>query len=488
MNSRIAIVILMLALGGLGRLQQPVQLRQASIAFTSVTVIDATGRPPQHDRTVVISDGKIRAIEAGTTAIPAHTRLIESRGKFIIPGPWDMHAHAFADASAHLLPLFYFQLSLANGVVGLRDMAGFADNIEADEQWRTALKAGSVIGPDLLMAGALVDGPNPTYPRSILVNSPAQARDVMDSLISRGVDFIKVYNMLPREEYLALAAEARRRGIPFAGHVPLAVPAGEAADAGQASFEHLWGLLLACSSREPELRAKMLAEANRPGTRPTQLRPHNLFARDLADSYDSQKAAILFAKLLQDHTWQVPTLSVLHMLAYIEEIRAEDDPRLRYFSRELREEWNPARDWRLKQRDAKEIANSHLLFEQDLKLVRAMHAAGVKMLAGTDSTEPYTYPGFTLHDELAWLVKAGLSPMEALQSATRNPAEFLGRLDRQGTVEAGKDADLILLTADPLADIRHTRDIDAVVLHGKYMGRPDLDRMLHDIAAAAGQN
>jgi hypothetical protein len=387
-----------------------------------------------------------------------------------------------------LLPLFYFDLAVANGVTGLRDMAGFADNIEADEQWRAALRTGAVLGPQLFMAGALVDGPNPTYPRSIVVGTPQQARDAVDSLQRRGVDFIKVYNMLPREEFFAIAEECKKDAIPFVGHVPLSVPASEASDAGQHSFEHLWGLLLGVSSREDELRAMMWAEANRPGTRPSQLRPHIAFAPELAESYDPQKAAVLFARLVKNHTWQVPTLSVLHMLSYIEEVSKHDDPRLRYFPRVLQDEWNPAKDWRTNQRDEKTIRNSHLLFEQDLKLVREMHAAGVRMLAGTDSTEPYTYPGFTLHDELAWLVTAGLTPMEALQSATRNAADFLGRSDRQGTVEVGKDADLVLLRANPLVDIQNTQKIEAVILHGKYLSRADLDRMLDTVARAAAAN
>jgi predicted amidohydrolase len=480
--------VLVSALATCGTAQRVEEPVRSQLAFTHVTVIDATGAPEQPDRTVVVSDGKIVSIGAAVSVhVPDDARVIDSRGLFMIPGLWDMHAHAFAEGSEHLLPLFYFYLSVANGVTGLRDMAGFADDIEADEQWRTALRTGAVIGPQLLMAGALVDGPHPTYPRSISVATPEEARDVVGSLKTRGIDFIKVYNMLPREEYFAIADESKKQRIPFAGHVPLAVRANEASEAGQASFEHLWGLLLQSSSREDELRPKMLAEANRPGTRPTQLRPHTVFARELADSYDQQKASALFAELIKNHTWQVPTLSVLHMLAYIEDVPKEDDPRLRYFPRALQQEWNPAHDWRTKGRDAKEIANSHILFEADLKLVRAMHAAGVGMLAGTDSTEPYTYPGFTLHDELAWLVAAGLTPMEAIQSATRNPAEFLGQINRQGTVEVGKDADLVLLSADPLADIHNTQKIVSVVLHGRYLSRADLDAMLQTVAKAAAQ-
>jgi hypothetical protein len=468
---------------------EPTPSGASSLALAHVTVIDATGAPAHADQTVVIAGGRIVAIGPRTSVtIPPDARIVDAHGLFVIPGLWDMHAHAFSEGSAHLLPLFYFDLAIANGVTGLRDMAGFADNIEADEQWRTALETGAIVGPQLIMAGALVDGPNPTYPRSVTVGTPQQARDAVDSLKQRGVDFIKVYNMLPREEFFAIAQESKKDAIPFVGHVPLAVRTSEASDAGQSSFEHLWGLLLESSSREDELRAKMLAEANRPGTRPSQLRPHTAFALELASSYDPEKASALFARLVKNHTWQVPTLSVLHMLAYVEDIRKQDDPRLRYFPRVLQEEWNPAHDWRMNQRDEKTVRNSHLLFEQDLRLVRAMHAAGVRMLAGTDSTEPYTYPGFTLHDELAWLVTAGLTPMEALQSATRNAAEFLGRSDHQGTVEVGKDADLVLLTADPLADIHNTQKIAAVILHGRYLSRADLDAMLETVARAAAQN
>jgi imidazolonepropionase-like amidohydrolase len=458
------------------------------LIVTHVTVIDATGAPAAPDRDLVIAGGKIVAVGSGAAKHRSGARVIDGQGLFVIPGLWDMHAHAFAEGSAHLLPLFYFDLALANGVTGLRDMAGFADNIEADEQWRTALRTGAVLGPELVMSGALVDGPNPTYPRSIVVRTPQQARDAVDSLKRRGVDFIKVYNMLPKEEFFAIAEEAKQDQIPFVGHVPLAVPAVEASNAGQKSFEHLWGVLLGCSSREGELRASMLAEANRSGTRPSQLRPHIKFAPELAGSYDPQKAATLFSLLVKNNTWQVPTLSVLHMLAYIEDVSKEDDPRFKYFPKVVRDEWRPTHDWRTNQRDEETIRNSHLLFEQDLKLVREMHTAGVRMLAGTDSTEPYTYPGFTLHDELAWLVAAGLTPMEALQSATRNAAEFLGRSDRQGTVEVGKDANMVLLRANPLTDIHNTQKIEAVILHGRYLSRADLDHFLETVAQVAAQN
>jgi imidazolonepropionase-like amidohydrolase len=457
------------------------------IAFTHVTVIDATGAPPKFDQTVVIANGKIAWVGPAKAArLAKRTEVRDSHDRYLIPGLWDMHAHAFGEATPHLLPLFYFQLSLANGVTGLRDMAGFFEDIDRDKQWRTALQAGAVDGPEMIMSGTLVDGPNPTYPgKSLNVADERQGRAAVTSLKQRGMDFIKVYNMLPPEAFRGIAEEAKAEGIPFAGHVPLAVPAGVASDAGQASFEHLWGLLLGASSREAELREKMLAEANRKGTRPSQLRPHTVFARELAASYDDAKATALFAKLKANHTYQTPTLAVLHMLAYIEELRAHPPEWIGYVPPALVEQWNPAKDWRLDQRNADEVERSHLLFDQDMKLVRALHAAGVPIMAGTDSTEPYTYPGFSLHEELEWLVKAGLSPMEAIQSATRTPAEFLGRRGSAGTVERGKDADLVLLSADPLADIRNTRKIAGVVRAGKYYDRAALDTMLARVRSAA---
>lgn len=189
----------------------------------------------------------------------------------------------------------------------------------------------------------------------------------------------------------------------------------------------------------------------------------------------------------KNQTWQCPTLTVLHSIAYLDDPSFTNDPRLKYMPRDIRVSWDPKTDFRLKTRTAEDWARSKKLFSKDAEIVGAMQRAGVKILAGTDTLNPYCLPGFSLHDELGLLVKAGLSPMEALQAATLNPARFMGKEKDFGTVETGKIADLVLLDANPLNDIANTKRIDAVVLGGKFFPRASLDGMLAKMEALANR-
>jgi imidazolonepropionase-like amidohydrolase len=441
------------------------------LALTNVTVIDVGGGASQPGMTVVIERERIAAVGQ---LVPEQARIVDATGKFLIPGLWDMHTHwgpGYGWMAAPYLPLF-----TANGVTGIRVMAGHPVYL----QWRGQVAEGTLLGPRMVVAGVIVDGPKPFWRDSIATKSAEDGRQAVQRTQQEGYDFVKVYSSLSRAVFFAIADEARKRRIPFAGHVPDRVRVEEASDAGQKSIEHLTGLLLAVSSQETELRREFGAASRLPATPERAALLHSLGVRVL-ESQDAGRAAALFAKLKANGTWQVPTFPVLRVL----ESEDATDPRLKYMPAAMRSGWARRAT---EQRTAENISHQRNVFQRRLALVGEMHRAGVGILAGSDSQNPYSFPGFSLHDDLEWLVKAGLSPLAALQTATRNPAIYLERLQDFGTVEKGKMADLVLLDADPLQDIRNTRRIAAVVSAGRFFSRADLDRMLADIERLAGAN
>jgi imidazolonepropionase-like amidohydrolase len=294
-----------------------------------------------------------------------------------------------------------------------------------------------------------------------------------------GSDFIKVYSMLPRDAYFAIADEAKRQHMVFAGHVPEFVSAGEASDAGQKSIEHLTGVLVACSAKEEELRKENEARLRADGFNRDTM---TLEQSRALDSFDAKQAAALFARFKRNGTWMCPTLSVLRAQAFIGDADFRNDPRLKYIQNFLRKQfWEDG--FGFSSHTAEDNARARRVFQKQLEVVGMMKRAGVDFIAGTDTANPYVFPGFSLHDELALLVQAGFTPMEALQAATRDPARYLGRLDSAGTIEKGKIADLVLLDANPLAEIGNTRKINAVVVGGTFITKPELDKMLADVVS-----
>jgi hypothetical protein len=293
----------------------------------------------------------------------------------------------------------------------------------------------------MAIASPIVDGLKPIWPGSTAVGTAAEGRQAVIRSKQEGADFIKVYSRLPRDAYFAIADEAKKQGIPFAGHVPGAVSVIEASDAGQKSIEHLTGVLGACSTREEELRkAGEEAWANLP---PGQAFPSRATLRPLSrqalETFSPEKANALFAHLARNHTWQCPTLTVLRNMAFIQDPAIRNDPRVRYMPPEIVSGWDPKGDFRLKDRTEEDVELQRVAYRKLKELVGPMRRAGVEFLAGTDVLNPYCFPGFSLHDELTLLVEAGLSPMEALQAATLNPARYLGQDKDLGTVEKGQD-------------------------------------------------
>ena len=443
------------------------------IYITQVTVLDTVAGKELPDRTVVLSGDRILQVsETKLARPPSDAKIIDGKGKYLIPGLWDMHVHAVsAERIDSMFPMF-----VANGVLGIRDM-GTSMPLADIQRLRQEIASGSRIGPLFVAAGPILDGRSkPLRPNFLAITTPEQGRATVDSLKVDGSDFVKVYSWLSRNTFLAIADEANKLKIPFAGHVPFSVPVSEASDAGMKSMEHLFGVVLACSARENELRSDMLkGGANLPGSDRLRLELH-----EAAASYDDRKAARIFARLAKNRTWQVPTLALSVPYVRSFDTSVTTDPRLRYVPPSAQQRWTE---------DARSFTGgptSAKTFERLAQIVGAMQRAGVPILAGTDAAwyQPYTYAGFSLHDELRLLVSAGLTPAQALQSATVGPARFLGRDKELGRVANGEFADLVLLDADPLSDISNTEKINTVIVNGRVLDRRALDFLLTDAERA----
>ena len=475
------VLILLLPASLQGQVSQ--QLPPKPLVFLHVTVIDATGAPPHPDRMVIVKDGRIVSVsKSGTLAIPPGGEVIDETGRYLIPGLWDMHIHLAFENWEPFIQTVYFPMLIANGVTGVRDMAG---DMPVLLDLRRKSASGQILAPRMVIAGRELSWlPQDAGQFSVL--HPIQGRHYVDQLAKAGVDFIKVQDPLSRSVYFAVADEARLQKIPFVGHVPYSVTAAEASAAGQKSFEHLMGIPEGCSTKERELKHAESAAMVR--FDPSWHDAEGEFFRAF-ETYDTEKAAALFALLKRNNTWQVPTLVEERITHTFPRIQGETDERLRYMPEVTLRWWDTYMSGLTDGRTAEDIAAGKKYFEREIDLARAMHRAGIKFLAGTDALgQPYTFPGFSLHEELELLVKAGLTPMEAIQTATRNPAEFLGLLDSQGTVEKGKIADLVVLEANPLDDIRNTRGIVAVVVRGRYLPKQRLQEMLADARTVANSS
>ena len=437
-----------------------------------MSVIDVTSGETNQDYTVLLSGNRIAYVgPAAAAKVPADARVIDGRGKFLIPGLWDMHVHAFV----YVFSDFAGPLMIANGVTGARDMGYY---IDTTLRWRADISAGREVGPRLV-AGARVDGPvNKARFVAHVVTEEDGVRAV-DTLArkkdgSPRADFIKPYSWVPRAAYYGIVREAKKLHIPFAGHVPYSVSVVEASDSGQRGIEHEDDLSRACSSQDSLLRARSFDTSSSSH----QLEEVREQAAIMRRSYDAVKCRSVIATLARNHTWVTPTLVVYQPYAHAFDTASTHPQWARYVPGIVQGGWvRRARD--LTPADSM-VVRSYFSFERTNDLKKA----GVQLLAGTDAAQAFVFPGFSLHQELELLVHSGLTPLEALRTATYNPAEFINALDSLGTVSRGKLADLVLLGANPLTDIRNTRRISAVIANGRVFDRAALDQLLNHVASA----
>jgi imidazolonepropionase-like amidohydrolase len=443
-------------------------LTSGAFAITNVSVVPMTGTTVIRDATVVVRDGRIDWLgPAASVALPADIRRVDGRGRFLIPGLADMHTHLFADEEETPDAAAPDELGvmLANGVTAIRLMIGTPQHL----QLRRAIESGRVIGPQLWVASPQVTGRKDVNSR--VVTTPDEARAAVTEIANAGYDFVKLTLAIPPDVYDAIVAEAARHGIRVVGHVDPRVGVARALAAGQ-HIEHLDNYL-----------ESVLADTARSRTSVSDINLFRLENWDSLDHVDDAKVAEIARATAAARVWTTPTLTLFKLAFGVgqsdDEMRGRPEWRLqppKHLAAYLgahRKFWaNPPTEAR--RRRYIEVRN---------QLVKEIAAAGGRILVGSDTPEWFLGYGFTVHREMESLVAAGLTPHQALAAATRNPAEFLHALGDWGTIETGKRADLVLLDANPLDDIRNTTRIAAVAVGGRWFERPELLRMIDRAAA-----
>lgn len=445
-------------------------VRTASpVAFRNVAVVDVAQVRIVPGQVVLVDSGRVAAAgPEGSIPLPAGTVMVDGRGRFILPALWDMHVHVYAISPMLDLPLY-----IRYGVTSVRDMQGcpragdpFIACPEEKRRWSAEAVAGERVGPRIVATTSfMANGPGTLarigdVPRYFGTATPEEARAFVRHWAGR-VDAIKVYERIPREAYFALVDEARRNGLDVVGHRPLAVSAIEAA-ASQKSIEHARFILHEAFPGSEALRAQ--------GTTPAWREDR----RRMVAEHDSAKAQAIFRAMARAGTWYVPTHLTRWVDAYADDAVVRDDSLLRYLHPLMKWQWLEDVDATVKGDSTPEgRAAYEAFFRKGLELTGAAHRAGVPILLGTD----YIAAGADVHRELELLVTAGLSPAEALRTATVAPAAYMRQSDRYGAVAPGRVADLLLVDANPLEDIRATHRISAVVFRGNLYDRAALERI-----------
>jgi len=429
---------------------------EPAIAFVGVSVVPMSSNAVLADQTVVVRGDRIVALgPAADTAVPEGATRIDGKGRWLMPGLADMHVHTW---SADDFPLF-----IANGVTTVRNMFGS----ELQLGWRQQVAAGELLGPTMITAGPIIDGDPPVWPGSTVLTDPAEADKVVLEQQQAGYDFLKVYAGLKLDVYDALVAAAKAHGMRFMGHVPKAVGLEHVIASGQSSIEHLDGFA---------------------GAAQLEGSPHHGetgFLQTLAawPTADSGRLAELADACRKNGVWNCPTLVVLEKWVGPEETAAlMARPEMKYVGPMLKGFWDPKNNYLGTMPDDR-VAATQAGDADRKRCVRILHEHGARLIAGTDMGNPFVVAGWALHEELANFVQAGLSPYEALRAATSGAAEFMGAPKEWGVVAIGARADLLLLEANPLEDVRNAAQRVGVMVRGKWFEQAALQAQLDELAA-----
>ena len=441
-------------------------------AITNVTIIDAVNGV-RVNQTVIFAGDEITAIEAAN-AEPSVAETIDGTGKYLIPGLWDFHVHlTYDDRFTESMPAVF----LSYGITSVRDTGGLMHKVLPVVE---KMRADDALAPRVFFAGPLLDGNFVVYdgdgrPEIGVQNAtPEQARETIASLKEQGVDFIKIYEMVSPEVFEAMVETANQLGLPIDSHVPLAMRASTAGPLVD-SIEHLRNIEMDCASDTPALHEERLERLKNPeGLSGADLRSslHSLQRLPAIANYDEERCDETLKAL--ESTTQVPTLRLLSMSLAPPWLRDDWDDAL---SRLPAKAAGPWLEVTAERRGSPPEEGDTTYADWGLMLTGRAHDAGVPIGAGTDTPIALAVPGFSLHSELEFLVRAGLSPIEALESATVIPAEYFSLQDEMGSIDVGKRADMVLLGANPLDDIANTKSVSAVISKGRYLNREELDAL-----------
>ncbi|HEX2544133.1 MAG TPA: amidohydrolase family protein [Ramlibacter sp.] len=445
----------------------------------NATVVNTRDGALQANMSVVIADGRIQNVTGLPIAAGPDVVVVDGTGKFVVPGYLDMHTHAAGTLGSNPND---FQVLLAKGVTGVREAGGSPTLIAAVREQNAKVAAGTVDAPEvLMMPSTIISGQ---------VATDAAARQFVRERLAEGADYIKIAGAAP-PAFLAAIDEAKKQGSHAAGHLPVPVSATAASNAGYRSFEHLGagiGVLLDCAADEAAIRAGALATPVPPpasviNPRIYDANPYRPFYQRVIDTYDAAKCEALSKTFVRNDSWQTATLIRLRTSNWGADPVYTQDPNLKYVDKTRVAAWNAAAAQYASIVSPAAQQTLRNYYALQLKALKLMKDNGVKILAGSDLGGGWVIPGFGLHQEFRELAAAGLTPLEVLQATTLSGARFVGREATMGTVEAGKNADLVLLQANPLADVANLDRIDAVFLRGKFYARAALDKLLADVAA-----
>ena len=449
----------------------------ADLLIRHATLIDVAGGRTVADQAVAVRGDTIIAVGADKRLSSSYQakQSIDATGRFIMPGLWDMHVHFGGDQlieeNKALLPLY-----VAFGVTTVRDCAEDISNSVLE--WRSAVASGKLLGPTIYTSGPKLEGYKPLWKGTIEVGTPAEVDVALDRLQAMRVDFVKITDNTLKPDIFEYAVKAAKaRGLKTSAHTPYALTIEQAAKDGLSSVEHLDYLIKAGSPQEASIGTDYAAKKLSYGEASDKF----------VETFDPTYAAQEYRRLAKLGIYVTPTLNMSRILAYLDREDHRNDAGLALVGPGLRKTY----EWRV-ERAAKatqaQVAARHKEYELSLKVLPMLRDAGIPILAGTDAgyLNSFNYPGIGLHDELQRYVEAGLTPREALASATITGAAFLGHSDRYGALAKGKAADVLILNANPLKNISATRDIQGVVFHGRWFDRAMLDGMLQTARQKAG--
>lgn len=448
---------------------------RADLIIRHATIVDVAGVRLITDQAVATRGDAIVAVGGDAEVAKAWTarRTIDGGNRFLIPGLWDMHVHfgggpALIEENKALLPLY-----IAHGITTVRDASGDLPNDVL--AWRGEIASGKLFGPTLLSSGPKIEGIKPVWKGTIETGSEAEVDTAVTKLSGLGVDFVKITDSSMKPDlFLYAIGKVRAAGLRVSGHIPLALTVDQAVDAGISSIEHIGYAYKAGVKDEAVIAAEFAAG---------RIDRAEAYRR-LDAGFDPETAMAAYRKLAAKDVFVTPTLNGGRIIAYLDQDDHKNDDYLGLIGPGLRATYA----WRVERAakaDTVAIAARHAEYEKEAAILPMLQKAGVTIMAGTDAgfLNSFNYPGIALHQELAIFVNKGLTPAQALASATRAGPAWFGKLDHYGAIETGKAADLVLLDRNPLEDIAATRAVRTVVLRGTAYDRAALDKMLADTRA-----